>query len=65
MENGRQKGPALEYCGLPFATLGCPKTFQKRIREATSIFHWFVMDFGTHFDDILMIWATFFIFFYR
>ena len=45
--------------GVSLASPVAAKPFSKRIRDANSIFHRFWMDFGTHFGDILMIWATF------
>ena len=42
-----------------------PRPRQKRIRDATSIFHRFCIDFGSHFGDILLILAPFWAHFKR
>ena len=39
------------------APKGLPKTIQKRICDATSIFQGFGIDFGCQFNDILKVWA--------
>ena len=43
-----------------FSGIWPPRALQKRIRDATSIFHRFCIDSGTHFGDILMVSAPFF-----
>ena len=40
-----------------FSARVTPRTIQKRIRDATSIFHRFRIDFGSHFGRILMVFA--------
>ena len=66
-ENGSQKERAHGgRCSL-LAPQGRPKTLQKRIRDATSIFYRFWTDFGghfgdfrRHFHDMFMVLACFF-----
>ena len=60
MENGRQNDPRDKGALPMLASQGRPKTLQKRIRDATSIFHRFGIDLGSHFGDIIMILAQFF-----
>ena len=59
-ENGRQKAPNYIRGGRHLASQASPKTLQKRIRDATSIFHRFSIEFGSHFGDIFMVLAPFF-----
>ena len=51
--------------GRLLASWDPPKTLQKCIRDTTSIFHRFCIDFGSHFGDILTILAYFSIDFRR
>ena len=44
---------------------GARRALQKRIRDATSMFHRFWIDFGSHFGDMLMVLACFFDLFLR
>ena len=54
-QNGWSRNPGRALLAPQVA----PKTPQKRIRDATSIFYRFWIDLGSHFGDILVILAHF------
>ena len=55
VENGVQNGLHFSPGFSPEAPRNAPKTLQNRICDATSTFHRFCMDFGSHFHWFLMI----------